>query len=81
MYVSTVLTALAHSFTLLYGLDIKTAYPDVVMEYAAEPIARLLAYVFVYMVSIKDPIAGVAVLIAVLLIHYDYLNLGREEKK
>lgn len=80
MYVSLILVAFAYAFTLFYGIDIKVAYPDIVMDWATEPLSRFIAYIVLYFLSLKDPIIGLGFMIMFVLIHIDYLNLGREPK-
>lgn len=78
MHVLVGLAAIAYAFVVIYGLNIRKAYPDVIMDWAMEPFARFIAYIAVYIASVYEPVAGLAVLIAVLLIHLDYLALGRQ---
>lgn len=70
-----ILSAASYAFTLVYGLDIKKAYPDKVIEWASEPAIRVIAYMAVYGVSRAAPSAGLALLVAVMLIHFDWLAL------
>jgi hypothetical protein len=72
-----ILAAVSYSFTAIYGLDIRKAYPDTLIEWAAEPAVRFAAYMAIYGVSRVRPSAALAMLIAVMLIHFDYLALAR----
>jgi len=72
-----VIAAVIYAFIIIYGLNIRKAYPDVVMDNASEPLVRTIAYIAVYYLSTVSVPAAAALLVAVVLVHLDYLNLGR----
>ena len=59
----------------ILGLDIKEPYPRIVIAMWAEPYVRFLALCAIYMLAIYDFTIALLAVIAVLLLHLDYLNL------
>lgn len=59
----------------ILGLDIKEPYPRVVITMWAEPYVRFLALCAIYLLSIYNFTIALLAVIAVLLLHIDYLNL------
>ena len=70
------IASLSYAFSLIYGLDMSKRFPKSIIELAAEPIFRTIAYAFIYYLSTVNMKAAIGVLIAFLLIHIDSINLS-----
>ena len=58
-----------------YGLRMRKPYPRLIMTYFSEPFVRFLTYIVLYIVCIYNAILGLFLGIAIILLHFDYINI------
>lgn len=77
-----------HTFILIlvlllvcyYCLDIRTEYPEFIVNVLHEPILRFICYFFIYLIITIQPVIGLILVIGFVTVHLDYLNLVKCHK-
>lgn len=59
----------------IFGLDMKEPYPKELIQLYNEPYVRFISYMFVYALTFYNNSIAIVGLIAVLLLHIDFINL------
>jgi hypothetical protein len=59
----------------IFGLDMKEPYPKKIIQIYNEPYVRFISYMFVYALTFYNNSIAIVGLIAVLLLHIDFINL------
>lgn len=78
LYVNaTVILALVISICY-YCLEVKTLYPQWLIELYEEPLGRFMLYMSVYMISFYNEIIALLLLVIVVMVHVDIINLTKQ---
>lgn len=77
LYINTIIIIIIVLMISYYSLNIKTMYPQFVIELFNEPLGCLCVYMAVYLISFYNELIGLLCLIPVILLHLDIINLIR----
>jgi hypothetical protein len=59
----------------IFGLDMKEPYPQKIIQMYNEPYIRFMSYMFVFALTFYNNSIAILALIAILLLHIDFINL------
>lgn len=75
MWANVLLIVMLSLWLVVYGLNVRRAYPRAVIEAFSQPHVRLLLWMGVYALSYINPIVGLLAAVGLALLHLDYVNL------